>query len=263
MDVFILKLILTFIIGSLWVTYATIISERLGPKIGGLLAGVPSTTVIALFFIGWTQSAQVAADSTTVIPVVLGVNALLVALYIYLAKKNFYIAIFVSLFLWFTMSFILNFFHFNNLLVSVLLSLTGTVVSYVFVEYILRVKSQTGVTYKYSFQNLVFRGCISGTMISIAVVMAKIGGPILGGTFSTFPAVFFSTMIITYLSHGWSFSAAVMKVLMVSASLNVLVYAIAVRYLYPSLGLFTGTIVCFLISLMSAYGVFQCIKRVA
>lgn len=261
MDVFILKLILTFIIGSLWVTYATIIAEKLGPKIGGLLAGIPSSTLISLFFIGWTQNADIAARSTTVIPVILGIDTLFVALYLRISRKHFLSGIAMSLIFWFFSSLIMVLFKFNNFFLSLLLSALFISGSYVYIEYVLKVKTQTAVKYKYSLQNLLFRGVLTGFIMTTAVVMAKIGGPILGGTFAAFPAVFLSTIIITHSAHGWSFSASVMKILMLSGAINVIVYAVAVRLFYPMFGLYIGTIFSFFISLISAYGVFQLIKK--
>ena len=49
-----LKLILGFIVGSLWVTLTTVSAERFGSKVGGLIGGLPSTVVIALLDIMFT-----------------------------------------------------------------------------------------------------------------------------------------------------------------------------------------------------------------
>jgi len=50
------------------VTLSTIAAERFGSKIGGLIGGLPSTVIVTLFFIGLTQTPQVAASATTIIP---------------------------------------------------------------------------------------------------------------------------------------------------------------------------------------------------
>jgi len=68
MDPFIIKLIISFFVGAIWITSVTVISEKLGTKIGGVLGGLPSTCLIALFFIGWTQSPEVASHATIIMP---------------------------------------------------------------------------------------------------------------------------------------------------------------------------------------------------
>jgi hypothetical protein len=53
-NIFLLKLALSFIVGSLWITMGTVLAERYGTKIGGLVAGLPSTILISFgssFFI--------------------------------------------------------------------------------------------------------------------------------------------------------------------------------------------------------------------
>lgn len=264
MDIsFIFKLILTFIVGSLWITYATRIAEKFGSKIGGILGGFPSTTVIGLFFIGWTQSPFVAAQSTAIMPIILGISTLFVAMYSILLNYNVYVAVGISLLVWFIITISLVLIHFSNFALSVLSFCILITLSYCFLEYYLKVKSVTKLSYKPSFSNLVFRGVLSGSIITLSVILAKIGGPILGGAFASFPAVMLSTMIITYYAHGKEFSKSVMKVLMLSGTLNVVVYAIAVRFLYPSLGLVFGTLVSFGISLISAYFLYSFVKRIS
>ena len=105
------------------------------------------------------------------------------------------------------------------------------------------------------------RGILSGSIIAFAVLMAKIAGPLVGGMFSAFPAVIISTMIITHFAHGTKFSIAVLKIIMVSGPVNVVAYAIAARYLYGGLGLIWGTVISFIVSLISSFLVYRFVKR--
>ena len=107
MDFYFLKLLLSFIIGGIWVTLITIIAEKYGPKYSGIVSAIPSTTFIALFFIGWTQSIEVASQTTTLIPIVGGINTLFVVIYLLMIKRGFVKALLSSLLFWLLTSLLL------------------------------------------------------------------------------------------------------------------------------------------------------------
>lgn len=90
-------------------------------------------------------------------------------------------------------------------------------------------------------------------MIALAVLAGKLGGPLLGGIFATFPAMFISTLAITYRTGGAEFSRVVAKTLMVSGLINVPIYALVVRVTYPWAGLVYGTGIALLVTAGSAY----------
>jgi len=52
-----------------------------------------------------------------------------------------------------------------------------------------------------------------------------------------------------------------MKVLMISGGLNVVIYALAVELLYPSLGLYVGTAAAFSVSLITSYLTYRFIQN--
>ncbi len=47
---FLFKVVLSMIIGGIWVVASTVIVDKFGTKLGGLIAGLPSTVVVALTF---------------------------------------------------------------------------------------------------------------------------------------------------------------------------------------------------------------------
>ena len=252
---------LTFIVGSVWITLATIIAERAGTKLGGIIAGLPSTMLIALFFIGWTQTPVIASRSTTVIPIVLGINALFIVAYVLLLRSNVYLAILSSLIIWFILAMILIFLKFDSFIYSLLGFALLSIVSYYVLEIRSDIKSEHKRDLKYTFPQILSRGILSGIIICFALAMAKIGGPLLGGIFASFPAVTLSTMIITHSAQGKTFSAAVMKVLMMSATVSGLIYAVTARYFYLHIGLIYGTLVSFMISLTGGYFIYTFVDK--
>ena len=47
---FILELAGSFILGGIWVVLASMAAERFGGRVGGFIAGLPATSVLAIFF---------------------------------------------------------------------------------------------------------------------------------------------------------------------------------------------------------------------
>lgn len=251
-DIFITKLVLSFLVGGTWVTIATLIADRYGTKLGGLITGLPSTILFSLFFIGWTQSPSVAVEATTIVPIIGAVNALFLVAYIFLVRTNFWLALFGSVLIWTVLSFTLVLLRFSNFALSLIIYIILVLISYFIIEKGIRVKSEIAQKTKNTFGTLIFRGLFSGFIVVLAVVMGKIGGPLLGGMFAVFPAMFLSTLLITYFSHGSLFSSAVMKVALLSA-VSVVLYGVLVRYTYIPFGLWWGTLISIIISFSAAY----------
>ena len=51
-DLLILHLILAFAVGGAWVGFATLIAERYGSALGGLVGGLPAISIVSFLFIG-------------------------------------------------------------------------------------------------------------------------------------------------------------------------------------------------------------------
>ncbi len=250
--IFVIKLSISFIVGSLWVTGSTVLADRYGTKIGGLVTGMPSTILIGLFFIAWTQSTEVAVEATSIVPFIGGINSLFLLAYIILARYSFWLAISSALSIWFLLSLMLVFFEINNFKASIIFYALFFSISYYIVEKILKIKSEQGKGVSFTFSMLIIRGLISGFIIALTVFLAKVCGPLLGGMFTMFPAMFLGTLLITYFSHGPSFSTAVMKSSMLGA-ISVVVYGITARYVFIPLGLWIGTIVSLAVSYICAF----------
>jgi uncharacterized membrane protein (GlpM family) len=236
-----LKLSLSFIVGSLWVTLTTLSAERFGSRIGGLIGGLPSTVVIALLFIGLTQSPQVAAEATTVMPLAQGLNGLFVLTFMLLIPYNLWAALIGALLIWFIQSSLLFLANINTFWISIICWLILLAFCILALEKWMKVSALSKINLTYQSSQLVWRALFGGTVIALAVLMGKIGGPSLGGIFSSFPAMFLTTLVITYKSGGANFSRAVGESILISGLINVPIYEILVRFLYPASGLAAGT----------------------
>ena len=130
MNAFLLKLILTFVVGGTWITFATVLAEKYGTKPGGIIAGFPTTSAIALFFIAWTQTPAVASQATTLVPIICGINAFFVVIYILHSKHNFYLALISALIFWLILSYLLVKINFNGFFYSILGELILALLAY-------------------------------------------------------------------------------------------------------------------------------------
>lgn len=241
-DSLLLHLALAFAVGSLWVLLVTVIAERAGSAVGGVVGGLPSTSAFSFFFIGINESSDAAVQATTVFPLAFSFTCAFLLFYVFFAKKGFRVGLSISLLIWFAVSALIVILKLKSFAFSLVVGvLVSAAIYYVFAER-LDLENVTGEKMDYTTLQLLGRGVLAGSLVLLAVVASQIGGPVLGGIFSAFPAVFTSTLYIVNQSRGTDFSRSVTKPLVVSSILTVIPYCIAIRCLYPSLGIWIGTI---------------------
>lgn len=257
---FLVTLLSVFLVGSLWVTLTTVMAERLGSNIGGCVGGLPSVVVVTLFFIGLAQTPQAAVQATAIIPLTTGLNGLLLVVYAFLSRYGFRVALLGAVLVWLVPTLAMAVFGWADFGPALLFGL-GCLFSGYRLLARLRIPAHDQLTIHYTTTQMVSRAIFSGTVMVTTVVLSKFGGPILGGSFSAFPVVFISTLVITYFSRGLEFSRAMAKPLMTSGIVNVIVYVTAVRYMYPAMGLVVGTLGSYAIALISGYITYWFISR--
>ena len=258
--VFLLKLFLSFALGGFWVVLATVLADKLGPKVGGLVSGLPSTVALGLFFLGWTQSTGAAVQAAAVVPLLAGINSLFLANYVYWVKKSVRLAVLSSLALWFVLASVLVSARFDDFTLSLIGFGILFLSSFFLMERVFQIVSVQGKVLRHAPRLILARALGGGLAVSLAVYLGKVGGPLWGGVFSTFPAMFISTMLVTYFAHGPAFSAGVMKNAMLSGT-SVVVYAAAIRIAYPLMGLGAGTLVSLFVSLGSGWTIYKLVIR--
>ena len=245
-DSFFLHLFLAFAVGSLWVTIITIVAEKKGSILGGILGGLPSTSAFSFFFIGINQSSAAAVQATTVFPLAFGITSAYLFFFAFFAQKGFSRGISVSLLLWFAFSGLIVASGLRDFAFSLVGGAAISVLTYYFFTKKLKLQNLKGEARLYKIREVVLRGVGAGSLVLISVLLSQIGGPVLGGIAAAFPAVFTSTLIILNRSRGTEFSRAVTKPLVLSWYPNDLFpYCVAVRYLYPSFGIWLGTLVSY------------------
>ncbi len=249
---FLIQLSLSFVVGSVWVLVTTILSDRYGSKFGGFIGGLPSTAVVSFFFIGLTQSTVIAARATTVFPLSYGFTGLFLVLYALLWRRGFIVSFGVSISAWFSLAACVVLIKFEDFFLSVCLYFFFFIFAVYVLEYRLKLPSMGKGDLKFSSLHFIFRAVFGGSIVALAVFLSRIGGPVFGGIFSAFPAVFISILFINYRSRGMEFSRAMTKPMLVTGMISIFLYGLGVRYFYPSIGLWWGTLAAYFISLIGA-----------
>ena len=258
---FLIKLTLSFVVGSIWITSVTVIAERFGSKIGGFIGGLPSTIVVALIFIGLTQSTEAASRAAVMIPLTMGVNGLFILVYLATVHKGLVRAIVSALTFWAVIIGFIIVLDLEAFWISFSVWISALTFCVYITERVMNIEHKGGVRVPYTMQQIIIRSLGSGMIISTAVLITRLAGPMVGGIFSNFPVIFMSTLFITHRSGGREFSRAVAKTLMLSAMINVGVYSFTAHFAYQHTSLLTGTLIAVVVSGLSASVTYRIIRR--
>jgi len=258
---FIIKLVLSVLVGGAWVTLVTTAADRFGSKIGGLLAGLPSTVVVTLLFVALSQGRLAASEATDVVPLAYAINGPFLIVYAWLVGRGLRIALAASLSLWFLLSAAIVLLDLQEFAISMAVWFISLVAAVTILEKFFDIPSQGKLSIRHSKRQLLARAVLSGLIIGFGVFMSKIGGPMYGGIFACFPAAFLSSLVITFFSGGAAFSRSVAKSMMVSGYINVVGYGVAVRYLYRHFDLLVGTLTGLFFSLVTGYLTLMLMRR--
>ncbi len=260
-SVFLVQLALSFVVGSVWILLTVFLADRFGSKIGGFIGGLPSTAAVSFFFIGLTQSAEIAAQATTVFPLSYAFTGLFLVLYALFWRRGFVFTLGISISAWFFLSACVVLFKLENFILSVCLYILFFIFAVYVLEYRLKLPSIGKEDVKYSGLQFLLRAIFGGSIVALAVFLSRIGGPVFGGIFSAFPAVFISVLFINYRSRGMEFSRAMTKPLLVTGMISIFMYGLGVRYFYPSLGLWWGTLAAYVFSMTGAIMSYYLIQK--
>jgi len=252
-DLFLFRLLLTLVTGSAWIFLTVLAGSHSGSKLGGFIGGLPSTALLSFFFIGFTQSPEAAAEATTTFPLGMGISGIFLVMYAWGTGKGFITGLSAGLAAWFALSFLIVLLRPGNFLLNLLIYLAVLLCTYYILEKILLIRSVSGTKTQNKPGHLVVRSLFGGIVIMLTVLIAKAGGPLLGGIFAAFPSMFITTLTITYKVNGIEFSRAMTKSLLVTGMITLAVFAVALRYMLVPAGLYYGTLLAVIISGISAY----------
>lgn len=247
-----LLILLAFLIGGIWISLATVVSERLGSKAGGMVANLPSTILVSLLFIGITQGSQFAANAASAVPIGMIIDTLFLFIFIALVEKGLLLATTISVASWFVLAALSL--PLNDLpsWITSLVYLGVSSLIFIVAEQKLGIQSLPKNNKKISNLQLITRAMFAGIVVGGAVTIGKTGNAYWSGLFSIFPAVMLSSMVILTMSAGSQFARATGKIMIITSA-NIVVYGWAVSIFYPALGLIWGTLFAYLLAALSVF----------
>jgi len=240
--------VVPFISSAFVVIIITIVAEKYGTKIGGILGTLPTTIIVAFVFIALNKGVDFASRSVAVVPAEMGINLWFLLIFVIFAHSSLITALTNSFIIWAVLSTILYYTDLTNIYISFVIFAISMITTFLILEKIIKVKSQDKVKVKYTLPKIFFRGVLTGVVIMVSVLLANIG-EVLSGIFSVFPVILTSTMVITYREHGADFSAGIAKS-MIFGCWSVMSYAVVIHFLYPLYGILIGSITGFLTGLI-------------
>jgi hypothetical protein len=206
---FSIRVALSFLVGGAYVSGIIWVAEKLGPRIGGALAGTPSAILVGLAFINLTAGPAQAKAGTTLIP--LGIVAAFVYALVFVQvagklKSRFAVeaTVLISSFVWFILALIIHkIFAGKPFIIIAMAMLAGCAIfQYVYRNFEAREPKKvpsTRTTY-------VLRFLVGGTVIASSVIVARLVGPVWGGMVTTFPATLGTTLYFLTKSQGVLFT---------------------------------------------------------
>ncbi len=244
-----IRLVLAFAVGAIWVSAITIIADKKGPVVGGVLGGFPSTGAFSFLFIAINQSTEAAVNATIVFPLAFSITNAFLLSYAYFSKKGFTKGLSISLLTWFIASTLIVASNIQNYAIALGSGALISIVIYYMFTRKLKLPNCTGERKNYGFSGVLLRGIGAGALVSASVLLSQIGSPLLGGVAAALPAVFTSTLIILNKLKGTEFTRSITKPLVFSGIFTVIPYSITVHYLYPTAGIWLGTLFSYMLAI--------------
>ena len=100
-----------------------------------------------------------------------------------------------------------------------------------------------------SLFSIMMRGIAAGGAIGLSVWIAGLGLPFISGVVSVFPAIFLTTMVSLWLAQGRAVPEGATGPMMLGSS-SVSIYALICILIFPTFGVWVGSIVCWILSVI-------------
>ena len=241
MDLFIAK-IASSVLAVLALSF---IAERVSPRAGGIMAGYPLGTAIALFFIGLENGLDFATEAALyTLPGFVAAMALAGGYFIGLksALKPRVLVASIAAFMAFGLtSFILKLPNYNIYMAFITPVIAIPIFTYAFRQI---ENTKVGRPVKTTALILGIRATAAAIMVLLITGIASVIGPVWSGLLAAFPVSMVPFLIMMHITYGENQALTIIK--NYPAGLGALViYTLTVYFSYMPLGLGIGTLLSF------------------
>ena len=249
----VLQVLLSFGLAGSVIALLTLLAERFGSRVGGLITNLPSNILITLIFITLTRGMVFMQGMIPAVPIGMLIDALFLVVFILLLRYNLTLSILGSVTTWLILAYVANLIEAGNLWINTLIYMAGSLFAFLVVDLGWKIPAVGRSTKRYTLLQMTLRAIFAGTIVGGVVLIAHFVPPYLTGIVSTFPAVLFSSMVILAVARGKEFARATGKI-MIIASTNIVIYALGVYYTYPTIGIIWGTVISFAVAFLWIVG---------
>ncbi len=241
--------ILSFTIAGIWVSISTWIAERIGTKLGGVLALLPSTIFVSLLFVAITINKEYAANAALSVPIGMAMNSIFLLVFVFTLNKGLTKAVIISLIVWCLCALFFKQLNIQSVVVTTIIFTIIMSSSYYILEHVVKIKSVKKRYQKFRMSLILYRALFAGSVVGITIIISRFVSHFWTGIFSTFPAVMLTSMVILTRSQGRDFARATAKT-MILASGNIVVFAFGINYLYKLTNIMLGSFLAFIFAII-------------
>jgi uncharacterized membrane protein (GlpM family) len=261
-DALLVRLVASFFAGFAIVAIVTALADTFGEGPAGFVGGLPSAGAVGLLSIGLTQSPSAAIQATTLFPLAFSITLAFLLFYTIPERLEFQVRMSVALFLWFLASVAVAIWGPDDFVLSLV---GGIVVSLavLFARGRVLTKKNNRVAPEFSWQRMMMRGALGGTVVVAVAILSVVSGPLVGGVFAAAPVIWSSSLYVTSRAQGVEFSRSLTKTFMQTGILTVIPYAVAARYLFSVFGIWLGTLLAYVVITPLAFVAWRLANRKA
>jgi len=236
LDLFWLQVGLSFLVGGIYIAASIRAAEKFGTRWGGLLLGLPSTTLVSLYFIGWTQGTDAVAQATSLMPLSVAILGVFQLIFFLIQDKGLLKALLAATIGWLAFTVPLAVYKVQDIFITLAI---GLVVYVAIANYFNKVPSRTSTAQRFSKTEFAVRAVICGTLIAATVALSKTAGPLWGGVLASFPIAFSSTVLLVSAKHGQGFTSSVVKAMQLISG-TIIAFVTVLHFTVLPLGLIFG-----------------------